>query len=518
MAGTGYLTVSLKRNILANYVGQFYTSIIAIVMVPVYVKYMGAEAYGLVGFYAMLQSMFMLLDMGLTPTMARETARYKGGALDGLGFRQVFRALEMVFVVVALVGGLMMFVLADWLASHWLNVERLPSSEVTKALQLIALIIAFRWMCGLFRGVISGSEKLVWLSAFNAGIATLRFVLILPVLMFVSATPWAFFSFQMVVAILELVGLSLFAYRLLPPVPAGQRILWGWKSLKPRLKFSLTIAFTASVWVLVTQTDKLVLSKILSLGDYGYFTVAVLVASGISIMSGPISGAIMPRMTRLHAEGRDEQLISVYRQATQLVTGIATPIALMLALFSEQVLWAWTGNEALVEKAAPVLTLYAAGYGILAVSAFPYYLQYAKGELKLHLIGSILFVSLLVPSLILVTVSYGMVGAGWVWVGVNLAYFLLWVPLVHLRIAQGLHCPWFGDVISISAPASVCAWLMHYFVSWEGGRLEIIVQLCILSSVLLIVVCLSSSDVRKLFVNRYRMCIGKMFRKWSSGK
>ena len=33
-------------------------------MVPLYVRYMGVEAYGLVGFYAMLQGWFMLLDMG----------------------------------------------------------------------------------------------------------------------------------------------------------------------------------------------------------------------------------------------------------------------------------------------------------------------------------------------------------------------------------------------------------------------------------------------------------------------
>ena len=57
--------MSLKRNILANYVGQLYVTLIGILLVPMYVKYMGAEAYGLVGFYAMLQAWFMLLDMGL---------------------------------------------------------------------------------------------------------------------------------------------------------------------------------------------------------------------------------------------------------------------------------------------------------------------------------------------------------------------------------------------------------------------------------------------------------------------
>jgi len=276
--------------------------------------------------------------------------------------------------------------------------------------------------------------------------------------------------------------------------------------LRGVLKFSLSIAFTSSVWVLVTQTDKLVLSKLLPLAEYGYFTLAVLVAGGVMTVSAPISNAILPRMTRLQAVGDESGLLRVYRSSTQLVAVIVMPVALMLAFFSEQVLWAWTGDALLVSKAAPVLTLYAIGFGILALGAFPYYLQFAKGDLKLHLLGNFLFVLLLIPALIWATLHFGMIGAGWAWLVANLAYFLLWVPLVHIRFAQGLHWSWlFGDVIAICMPVIICAWLVHYFVSWEVGRLAVIVQLCLLGSLLLMIACLSSSNVRSLLASRYRM-------------
>lgn len=67
---------SLKKNLIANYIGQFYLTIIGIVMVPLYVRYMGAEGYGLVGFYAPLQAWFQLLDTGLTPALVRLVASY----------------------------------------------------------------------------------------------------------------------------------------------------------------------------------------------------------------------------------------------------------------------------------------------------------------------------------------------------------------------------------------------------------------------------------------------------------
>lgn len=74
----------LKKNIIANYFGQFYIIIIGIVMVPFYLKYLGAEAYGLVGFFALMQSWMMLLDMGISPTLGREVALY-GITVNAIG-------------------------------------------------------------------------------------------------------------------------------------------------------------------------------------------------------------------------------------------------------------------------------------------------------------------------------------------------------------------------------------------------------------------------------------------------
>jgi O-antigen/teichoic acid export membrane protein len=440
--------MSLKRNILANYASQLYVTLIGIVMVPLYIKYMGAEAYGLVGFFAMLQAWFMLLDMGLTPTMARETARFRGGVLDALTFRRLVRALEGVFLAVALLGGGILLVSSGQIATNWLTAKQLPISEVQLSIQIMALTIALRWMSGLYRGQISGSERLVWLSGYNTVIATMRFVGVLTVLNFISTTPTTFFIYQLCVASIELVGLMIMSYRLLPHISEGERVAWSWAPLKPVLKFSLTIAFTSSVWVMVTQTDKLVLSKILPLAEYGYFTLAVLVASGIMIISGPISGAIMPRMAKLEAEGDHAGLIRVYRQATQLVAVIAGSAAVTVSLFAEQLLWAWTGDKILAQHAAPVLVLYAIGNGILAVSAFPYYLQYAKGNLRLHLIGNAGFVLFLIPAIIWSASRYGGIGAGCVWLVMNVLYFVAWVPLVHSRFEPGLNAPWFGRDVS----------------------------------------------------------------------
>jgi O-antigen/teichoic acid export membrane protein len=502
--------MSLKRNILASYASQIYVTLIGVVMLPFYIKYMGAEAYGLVGFFVMLQAWFQLLDMGLTPTMTRETARFQGGGTDALSLRRLLRALEIIFIGVAIVGAIFLIASASTIAEHWLKVQQLSLVEVANAIKLMAIIVAMRWICGLYRGTINGFERLVWLGGFNAAIATARFVLVIPLFIYLGASLTYFFVFQLVVAAMELLVLVVQTYRLLPNVQTVDNdalTRWNWKPLHGILKFSLSIAFTSSVWVLVTQTDKLVLSKLLPLADYAYFTMAVLVAGGVLVVSGPISGVLIPRMTRLNAEGDQAGLLRLYRNSTQLVAAIAIPTCLVLAVFSEQIIWAWTGDADIAQRAAPVLSQYALGNGILALAAFPAYLQFAKGDLKLHVIGNSLFVFLLIPALIWATSQHGVIGAGFAWLGANIAYFLLWVPKVHGRFYKDLHRSWLLRDVGTVFVLSLCSvGLSYIFVNsgdgWPRERFSTVIWIAAISVGALIVSGLGSVWVRSYLLKK----------------
>lgn len=489
--------MSLRKNVIANYAGQFYLTVIGIVMVPTYVKYMGVEAYGLVGFFALTQSWFQLLDLGLTPTLFRETARFQGGATDALGLCRLLRALEGIFFTVALLGGLLMALGAGHIARGWLKVQQLPLAEVEQAIVLMAVILAFRWISGLYRGVINGFEHLVWLNSFNILIATARFVVVLLVLRWIGNSPVYFFGFEVLVAAVEFAVLMIQTYRLLPAIGPKWLVPWDWRPVQASLGFSLSIAFTGSVWVLVTQTDKLVLSKLLPLSIYAYFSLAVLVASSILMVIGPLTGALLPRLTRLAAEGDEVGLVTLYRQATQAVAAVAVPTALVLTLFPEQVLWAWTGRVDIAHQAAPVLRLYAMGNGFMALAAFPYYLQFAKGDLRLHLMGNLVFVTILIPCILLATSRFGAVGAGWIWLVSNCIFFLFWTPVVHRRLVRGLHTPWLlRDVAPVVAGPILLACALHSRVAWPGSRVVTLGVAVAVWGGLLVVAMAGSSAVR----------------------
>ena len=494
--------MTLKKNILVGYAAQIYLTLVGILILPMYLKYMGAEAFGLVGFFSMLQAWFNLLDMGLTPTVARESARYHGRALSALEYRRLFRALSVIFCAIALLGGGLLWLLSDSIANRWLKVENLSRMDVVLALKIMAISVALRWMSGLYRGVVTGAERLVWLSGFTSLIATLRFVGVLGSMWLWGYTPRVFFIHQLFVAGLEVGGLFLLSHLLLPNKrELDQPIGWSIRPVKPMLKFALTIAFTSSVWVLVTQTDKLVLSGILPLSEYGYFTLAVLVASGIMVISGPISGAIMPRMARLHAEGQHAELIKVYREATQWVSVIAGLAAITLVICAEPLLFAWSGDAELSTNAAPIMKLYAIGNGFLAIAAFPYYLQYARGNLRYHLMGNVVMVTFLIPSIVYAASKFGGIGAGWVWLGVNGVYLLTWLAYVHHKLEPGLHWNWLQqDVVAILLPPVTISLLARFIPMPLTSRIEMLLYTSAIGAITLGAMVLFNKSVRNIFL------------------
>ncbi len=471
---------SLRANVVANYASQAYVVLAGIIMMPLYLSRMGSEAYGLIGFFTLMNAWFQILDAGLSLTLARESARYRGGVIDAATLYGLVVTLEFFFSGVAALGAVLIVSGAHFIATSWLNVEKLPVEEVAQAVLLMGLTVPLQWVTGLYRGILNGFERQVWLALFNTVIATLRFGGAAIVLLFINPGPLVFFAYQLTISILELLVLVVMGRRILPIVARKSRRALRWIEVRELLRFSGSLAFAVVVWVLVTQVDKLVLSKILPLAEYGTYTLAVVAAGGVLLIGGPIAQALLPHLTKLAAEGAWNDVIKLYRNGTQFVCIITVPTALVLAFFARPVLYAWTGNAAAANSAGPILVLYALGNGIMTLGAFPYYLQYARGDLRLHVFGNLILMVLLVPSLFVAASRYGALGAGYAWLTMNAIYVAAWIPWVHHRIAPGLHGPWLArDILPIVAAAALTAWFLSLWIVWPINRLAIVALLAV---------------------------------------
>jgi len=473
--------MSVKLNIGANYAGQLYSGLIGLAMVPVFLRIMHPETFALIGFFTMVQAWSQLLDLGMSATMSRETARYFGGGISATQMRQLLRSLEWVFWPVGMLLALAIALASPAIVSNWLKVQALQRSDVEFALVLMGVAVGLRWIAGLYRGVISGAERQVWLNSFNALVSTARFLGVIPVLLLADAGAVTFFIFQALVSVAELWIVAV-AVRSLLPAAADLTVKASFASLRPVLNFSAGIAVATILWVFATQADKLIMSARLPLAEYGFFTAAVMAASAITMLSAAVAQALLPHMTRLSVSGDEVALLRLYRNSSQLTAAVAGPLALVLSVLAQPVLWAWTGDRELAASYAPVLALYAVGNAFMTLAAFPYYLQYAKGNLRLHLWGTLAFSIALVPAVYFASITFGAVGTGAVWTLSNAAFFFLWAPFVHARFVPGLHRTWlFRDIVSVLALPCLIGLLTALTGPWIVTRLEAGVLICTIS-------------------------------------
>lgn len=437
-------------------------TVLAIVLVPVYLRWLGPEAYGLVGLFATLQAWFNLIDMGLTPILARESSRLHAGVVGAHAFRQLFRAMTMVFVGLAVVGALVLWSLAPWAEANWLQRQALQATEVVWALRAMSLAVVLRWVAGLYRGFLSGTDRQMGLAGVTVLMACFRYGGVLASMAWWGATVEVFFAFQLVAALLETLILAAWTHGALPATP--ETLAWSLSPLRPVLGMSLSLAFASSVWVLVNQADKLLLSGLLPLADYGLFSLAVVLAGGVMVLSAALGQALMPRLAALHARGQNLAMMALYRRATRWMSAMGFGGAMVLALLAEPVLLAWTGQTDIARQQSNVLAVYALGYGLACLAVFPYYLQYALGQMRLHVWGNAWMLLVLVPGVLWIAPRWGAVGTGWLWLALNFCFAIVWGGVVHRRYWPREHWRWlWRDVLVPTVPALLGVWV---FLLW----------------------------------------------------
>jgi len=110
--------------------------------IPFYIKYLGIEAYGLIGIFALLQAWLTLMDVGMKPALGREMARFTAGAHTAQSIRDLLRSVELIGISVAGVLALGIWAGSGWLASHWVTAKHLPLETVAQSFAVMGLVTA----------------------------------------------------------------------------------------------------------------------------------------------------------------------------------------------------------------------------------------------------------------------------------------------------------------------------------------------------------------------------------------
>ena len=232
------------------------------------------------------------------------------------------------------------------------------------------------------------------------------------------------------------------------------------------------MASMAVLSALLTQTDKLAVSKMLSLEMLGYYTLASALSSIPLMLASPIASAVFPRFTGLVASGDSIGLTRLYHQTCELVAASVIPVGLTAALCAGHLIFAWTGSSTLAQRAGPVASLLLGGQLIQSITVVPYYLALAHGNVRLNLLIGIVSVVVITPLLIVLIMKYGVVGAGASWLVMNLCTLSPYMYLLHRRFLPGEARRWLlSDVGRPLLVALLVVFLCRWLLPTPASRL-----------------------------------------------
>ncbi|OED98591.1 oligosaccharide flippase family protein [Vibrio breoganii] len=417
----------ISKNIAYNLTGKLTTSIIAFLVVPVYINYVGKEPYAIIGVLTTIQAIFILLDSGMSAGFLRQVA-YLNAKKEHQKITNITACMELIFFIFSAIVFIVLFSSSDYIANNWLNLSDDFIQEGLRSIEFIAVIVALNFMALIYQASLKGSQKFGVANLINVGGAVSKFIFSIILLEYYQNSINSIMKGYALVSVLQLICLRLYTR----PFTRDAYTDWsdGIKQILSIKKFIGGMAFISLTSALLAQIDKVILSKIVPLEEFSYYTIAALFASIPLTISAPVAGAIYPSFIAYLAEDK-RKINDFYHSCASFLSILIYPIACILYFYSFDLIFLWTNDITLSENTYRIAKILIIGSAILSIMSMPYFLSLALGKTKIALSTNILAIILSIPLMYLLTSEYGAVGGAFGWLFINLLFLTVFVGLLH---------------------------------------------------------------------------------------
>lgn len=459
---------ALRRNVLAGSRGRFvvesatrvWTNLLSFLLLPAYLALLGTESFAIVSLYTSVQIVISLLDGSMAPSLTREIARTRGGNLDWGHAMDMTRTLEVFYGSIAVVIGIVIALAAPLVADHWLKPEVLSQSQISGALYLAAAALAAQWPTTLYVGGLQGLQAQIPLALVNSGFATARAVITLLCLWLVSPTMQMMFVVALVLNVGQLAVLRTMFWSRMPRDERKPSVTFG--TLAAVWKFAAGVSVITVTTQLLPQIDRMILSRFLSLEQFGHYAISIAIASALYIVTGALFSISFPRLTELVAGGDAKELVRTFRKFVQFISLCIVPVSAVMVFFSSELLRLWTRSNAVASSGGPLLSIYVIGSMINCLLSVPYTLMLSYGVTRSMALVNVVLL-LVVPPLEWMMFPYlaAFIGPA-AWVAVNVVLFTTAVAVAARRLKPSRTLRWMlPDILSSIALSFGVACAFH---------------------------------------------------------
>ena len=496
---------------MANVSSRVVSVVLTLALVPIYLHVLGLEIYGVLGFYASLQAALMIFDFGLGGAVFRELA--KSGKRSPLpsDLASLVRSVEVVYWGIGLGLGIVIFFLARWFAESWLN-SSLSADFLEQATKLMAVSLLAQWPLGFYVSAFRGRHQQVSANLLSTSALAARGIGGAAVLTWGSGT------------LSSLLYIHIFANAAFTLVGA----MWFWQSnSKERtlvamnfrslaiIKTTARQLFLASILTItLSQMDRLLLSYLIPLRDFGTYSLSLTIASVILLVPAPVSDTMAPGLISAFAKNPAD-LWNAFRRVCNVSSVIAMPVAIAIMVVPDWILMAWVRTSEIGPTAATTLRLMAMAYLMQNLSNQADLLQIVSNWLVPTLGCRAVAIAVLGPLMWVLVHKFGIEGAAFTWVIVGFFYLSANPSWTFSRLATSaksmdwyLHGALVPLLLAVPTSVALALLLEPEDLQWES-RLSLLARCAAVYAAALVGTLVSVAEFRLTFLRAVREIVGR---------
>jgi O-antigen/teichoic acid export membrane protein len=465
------MRTGLNVNIAANVLARGWNALMSFIFVPVYLSFIGAEGYGFISLYTTLVALFALLDFGLALTANREIARHGARTEERSKARAMLRTFEAIYWVIALLIAGTIVLMADFVVHSWITLHTIPLDQARRGVELMGLVALVRWPVSLYVGALQGMQRQVSVNLITSAAATAAGAGAILVLWLGAPRVDLFVAWQLLVFAVQIAVLRFVVWRALRLDGDQPRVRFA--LLRESAGFSLGVTGITLLSLVLTQLDKLLLTRLLSMKEFGYYAIASSIAGMMTMAGSSVQTAAFPALTTAVEAGDRDGEQAIYHGSSRVLAVLLMPAAITLVLFAPQLLAVYLGDGEVALRTQVLLSLLALGNMFIALEFMPLSLQLAHGWTSLSIWKNVVAVALYVPLLLFLVPRYGATGAALSWLALTAGYLFIEVPVMHRRLLKDAKWRWYlsdlGKPLAIALGVMGLAWiaLPSDFSPWQ---------------------------------------------------
>jgi O-antigen/teichoic acid export membrane protein len=449
-----FLSKSVINNIISNYSTSVSAILLSLVFTPVYIWYLGIESFGIIGFINSLLIFINFLDLGMGSSINREMAKHYKDPAKSVYIHQLNFSLQIIYIVVGIIASLLLISASSFLATSWFNAKNTDIATLKYAFIILSITIACRWPYSYYSSALRGMQYQVLLNAHEIFWNIIKAFGSWILVKYFSASITTFLWYQCLIIGLQTLGSAFLVWFLMPKVKVKNS--FNWAVVKSIGRFAGATGASAILVAFIFESDKLILSKILTGPEFGYYMFSVGIAVMVYNISMPIGMAVFPHFTAAF-HNKDTDLIERdFHKYTRILATLLLPFSLTLAFFAKEILMLWTKNPDIVKSASALVRVMLTGTVLHSFMAVPHVLVMARGKVRLILYSNLVALGLIVPITIFLSTHYGAFGGAVGYSVIFGGYFLVQAPVLIKLCLPGNVKKWFwNDIIRIAIPLFV---------------------------------------------------------------